>query len=214
MTIKATIVATKRHERQRRRSRLSSAQRILFPAEEQTEFQPRQNQLIRDNDNFATTMTSPFFHQTMASQPSQEADNYVEGLDGDYHTRLRFWIDKSPGVSTYSVQLSAIFEAGACINTNKLEKEPEKLKEMALKYQTVVKKIGLDGILLPSEVNTMKILKHVTSCEAAALLHISNHVYLMKICACIAISCIFKYFPTNTCRTTCTFTCACPSCTV
>ena len=98
----------------------------------------------------------------MASQPSQEADNYVEGLDGDYHTRLRFWIDKSPGVSTYSVQLSAIFEAGACINTNKLEKEPEKLKEMALKYQTVVKKIGLDGILLPSEVNTMKILKHAT----------------------------------------------------
>ena len=101
-------------------------------------------------------MTSPFYHQTLDSQTqegeTQDVDNYVEGLDGDYHTRLRFWVDKTPGVTTYAVQLTAIFEAGACINTNKLEKEAGKLKEMALKYEAVVKKIGRDGILLPSEV--------------------------------------------------------------
>ena len=62
-------------------------------------------------------MTSPFYHQTLDTQMSQtqDADNYVEGLEGDYTTRLRFWIDKTPGVSTYAVQLTAIFEAGACV---------------------------------------------------------------------------------------------------
>ena len=55
-----------------------------------------------------------------------------------------------------TVQLTAIFEADACINTTLLEKDPARLKEMALKYQAVVKKIGLEGILLPSEVNKMK----------------------------------------------------------
>ena len=119
-------------------------------------------------------MTSPFFHQTMDTQ-TQEADNYIEGLEGDYITRLRFWIEKTPGVSTYAVQLTAIFEAGSCINTNMLEKTPEKFKEMALKYTDVCKKIGLNGILLPSEVMKMKILKHATKKQKKKLDAIREH---------------------------------------
>ena len=106
-------------------------------------------------------MTSLQFHQTMPSQ-TQEEDNYVEGIDGDFNTRLRYWIDKSPGVSTYSIQLCAIFEAGSTINLNDLDKNPVRFKEMVLKYESVVKAIGRDGIMLPSEVNKLKKLKHAT----------------------------------------------------
>ena len=140
---------------------------MLFPVDEEDTTKDTIDSRVQAQHCLDSTMTSPFFHQTLDSQPSQgtqmDADNYVEGLDGDFHTRLRFWIEKTPGVSTYAVQLAAIFEAGACINTNMLEKTPEKLKEMATKYQAVVKKIGLDGILLPSETMKMKMLKHATA---------------------------------------------------
>ena len=43
-----------------------------------------------------------------------------------------------------------------------MEREANKFKEMALKYQQVAKSIGLNGILLPSEVLKMKMLKHAT----------------------------------------------------
>ena len=143
--------------KRRSRGRGSSAVRVLFGdiviSDDKTE---RTSTIDQSPSPTKTKMTSPFYHQTLDSQTqegeTQDVDNYVEGLDGDYHTRLRFWVDKTPGVTTYAVQLTAIFEAGACINTNKLEKEAGKLKEMALKYEAVVKKIGRDGILLPSEV--------------------------------------------------------------
>ena len=141
------------------RYRIPSVKRILFPEEGE------ESNLIVDTKSHSfwirSTMTSSQFHQTMPTQ-TQEDDNYVEGIDGDFTTRLRYWIDKSPGVSTYNIQLCAIFEAGATINLNDLDKTPKKLKEMALKYEAVVKSIGRDGILLPSEVNKLKVLKHAT----------------------------------------------------
>ena len=110
-------------------------------------------------------MTSSQFAQTFdPSQEEQEdcGENYVAGVDGDFNTRLRWWIDASPGTTTYHIQLCCVFEAGACINTNSLEKEPQKRKEMAIKYSEVCKSIAKDGIILPSEIAQLKTLKHAT----------------------------------------------------
>ena len=149
-----------------RRYRIPSVVRVLFGEKdrrgEETCWHKKEEEKVDWNFN-ESTMTSSQFHQTMPTQMTQESeDNYVEGIDGDFNTRLRFWIDKSPGVSTYSIQLCCIFEAGATINLNDLEKEPAKLKEMVLKYESVVKSIGREGILLPSEVNNLKKLKHAS----------------------------------------------------
>ena len=146
------------------RYRVRLVVRELFPDEEDPIVQLSSKDLIVGKVNkVIETMTSSQFHQTMASQTqTQEDDNYVKAIDGNFTTRLRFWIDKSPGVSTYQIQLCAIFEAGSTINLNDLEKEPVKLKEMVTKYESVVKSIGREGILLPSEVNNLKTLKHAS----------------------------------------------------
>ena len=149
------------------RYRIPSVVRVLFPEGEEKKgyfghhnsVDPLSNQLLDTQIN----MTSSQFHQTMPSPSQESEDNYVEGIDGDFSTRLRFWIDKSPGVSTYSIQLCCIFEAGSVINLNELDKTPSKLKEMVLKYESVVKTIGHEGILLPSEVAKLKKLKHASS---------------------------------------------------
>ena len=109
-------------------------------------------------------MTSSQFAQTMPTQLDDEPqeENYVACVDGDFTTRLRWWIDASPGVTTYHIQMCIVCEAGACINTNNLDKEPAKLKEMALKYQSVAKDVAREGIILPSEFEALKMLKHAT----------------------------------------------------
>ena len=121
--------------------------------------------LFADEEEVASNaMSSSQFAQTMPTQydDDEDEDNYCAAVDGDFRTRLRWWTDHSPGVSWYHAQLCVVFEAGSCINTNHLEKEPQRYKEMALKYVEVTKAIGRDGLIRPSELKHFKSLKHAT----------------------------------------------------
>ena len=85
------------------RYRIPSVARVLFPEVEEKKAYVggHKKSWIDPTTTTTTDMTSSQFHQTMPSPTQESEDNYVEeGIDGSFTTRLRFWIDKSPGVST------------------------------------------------------------------------------------------------------------------
>ena len=111
-----------------------------------------------------TTMTSSQLAQSMPTPlDTQDEEDYVHGIDGDFSTRCRFWMDASPGTQTYHIQLAAIFEAGACINTNHLEKEAGRFKEMAIKFKETCTALKENAVITSREYESMKELKGTTN---------------------------------------------------
>ena len=72
-------------------------------------------------------------------------------------------MDASPGTQTYHIQLAAIFEAGACINTNHLDKEPSRCKEMAIKFKETCTALKENAVITSCEYESMKELKGTTN---------------------------------------------------
>ena len=106
---------------------------------------------------FAQTM--PTQTQTQFPDNADEPEeNYIHGIEGDFVTRMQFWLNASPGCMTYNIQLAAIFEAGACINMNKLDKEPAKFNEMAIKYKETVESLRASSVISAKEAQIMQSL--------------------------------------------------------
>ena len=112
---------------------------------------------MMSSSQFAQSMPTP---PTQFSEDSEPDENYVHGIEGDFVTRTQFWLNASPGCMAYNIQLAAVFEAGACINMNKLEKEPAKFKEMAIKYKESVEALRSASVITPKEFQVMQSLMH------------------------------------------------------
>ena len=107
----------------------------------------------------------------IAEEPCE--DNYVTGTDADFLTRAVYWMSVCPGTTVYHIQLAAIFEAGACINTNLLEKEPQKLKEMATKYKEVCISL-VPNVITNLELKQVAILKHAAKNKSSVTVEVEG----------------------------------------